>query len=116
MISLWRQSKTMTDIKLVQFLTGDLLIGQIVGGGLLKTKILNPLRIIVMPNQNPNNKNPSIAFAPWCDFSEDKEFEFDNSHIICVMKPIQQFINQYQMTNSNVIMPTGPKLVLPNNP
>jgi hypothetical protein len=98
------------NIKLFQMLTGDLIIGELIDDGMLSVTIMNPLRVIVMQSQNRNS--PSIALAPWCEFTDDKEFTFNKSHVINIMEPVQQFTNQYQQTFSKLITPQ-PKLLLP---
>lgn len=102
----------MGTVKLFQLLSGDLLIGEEFGEPTgLKTHIKNPLRVIMMPQQG-QSKSASIAFAPFCEFSEDKIIEFDNVHILCMMTPIQQFLNQYQSTFGSIMTPQ-PKLIIP---
>lgn len=100
----------MPNIKLFQMLTGDLLIGELINDGMIEIAIRNPLRVIVMQSQNRNQ--PSIALAPWCEFTDDKEFHFNKNHVINTMEPVQQFTNQYQQTFGKVITPQ-PKLLLP---
>ena len=102
----------MGPVKLFQLLSGDLLIGEEFSDGAgFKTSIKNPLRVIVMQSQ-AQGKSASIAFAPWCEFSEDKIIEFDNVNVLCKMDPIQQFLNQYQSTFGSILTPQ-PKLIIP---
>lgn len=102
----------MMNVKLFQMLSGDLLIGEELTSDDVYTNIKNPLRVVILPNQNQNNKNPSIALAPWCEFSDDTTFTFRSDHVICAMKPVHQFISQYNQTFGKIhILP--PSLILP---
>ena len=102
------------NIRLFQFLNGDLLIGELVGDGLIRIQIKNPLRVIIVPNRAQPNAGASIGFAPFCEFSEDKVYSFNTSHIVTTMEPVQQFVNQYQQTFGNIMTPKVP-LVIPGN-
>lgn len=99
------------DIKLFQMLTGDLLIGELTNATGEIITIQNPLRVIVLPAQN-NKNTPSIALAPFCEFSDDKEFTFKVEHVIAIMNPVSQFVSQYRQTFGKVLIPTG-GLILP---
>ena len=46
-----------------------------------------------------------VGFAPWGEFSQNKEFVIDKSHVVCTMVPIQEFVNQYNTMFSGILMP-----------
>ena len=91
------------DIRIIKLVNGEEVMSEVLtdGGNFLKIK--NPVRIVVYPSKD-NPKLPSVALAPWAEFSEEKEFALDKDHILLIMKPIQEFINQYNSIFSGVIM------------
>lgn len=105
----------MADIKLIKMLNGEELLAEVVpathNGLLGKTRVRNVVRVVVMPNKL-DPKTPNIGFAPWADFSDDKEFLINDSVIVCIMNPIKEFLQQYQGMFGKVITPTS-GLVLP---
>jgi hypothetical protein len=74
--------------------------------------IKNPVRIVVMPNKIDPTK-PNIGFAPWADFSDQKDFKIDMSHVICIMSPIKQFLDQYNGMFGKIVNPSA-GLILPS--
>jgi len=74
--------------------------------------IRNPVSIIVMPNRN-DPKTPSVGFAPFNQFSDDKEVIFDTQHVLCIMNPITEFINQYNSMFSGLVLPDKPSIIVP---
>lgn len=102
-------------IKLMRLLTGEEIIAEVVSDGDTFVRIKNPIRVIVLPSDNPNSRTPQVAFAPWVEFSEDRELTLDKSHILLTMTPISQFQMQYQKAFSNLLLPEEPgKLILPS--
>lgn len=99
------------NIKLVRLITGEELIAEVVLDTGLKLTIKNPIRIVVMPSKG-NPQQPTIGFAPWMEFAEEKEFVLDTSHILAIMTPIKEFITQYNTTFSGLVVPQS-SLLLP---
>lgn len=100
------------NIKIIRLLTGEELLADLLPTITAKeVTIKNPVRIVVMPNKI-DPKTPNVGFAPWSEFSEDKTFTLDKSHILCIMAPIKEFINQYNTMFGGIVMPTG-NLILP---
>ena len=67
-------------------------------------KIKNPVAIVVIPSKM-DSKTPSVGFAPWAEFSDDKTFRLNYSHILTIMEPIKEFVTQYKATFSGIVMP-----------
>jgi len=99
------------DIKLIRLLNGEELIAELVLDTGLKLTIKNPIRIVVVPSKG-NPQQPTIGFAPWMEFAEEKEVTLDNSHVLCIMTPIKEFITQYNATFSGLVLPQN-NLLLP---
>jgi hypothetical protein len=64
-----------------------------------------------MPNK-VDPKTPNVGFAPWAEFSDDKTFTIDKSHIIAIINPIKEFINQYNSMFGGLVVPSS-NLILP---
>lgn len=101
------------NVHLIRLLNGEELIGELRENLSFKSiTIKNPLRIVIMPSKTSPN-TPTIGFAPWAEFSSDTEFDIDKSHVLCIMKPIQEFVNQYNATFGGIITPQTSNIILP---
>ena len=101
------------NVKILKLITGEELLGEIESEFTNPIKIKNPVRIVVMPNKI-DPKTPNVGFAPWAEFSDDKEFIIDRSHIVAIINPIKEFINQYNSMFGGIILnPNGPGLIFP---
>jgi hypothetical protein len=101
------------NIKILKLLTGEELLAEVtetapIPNGLI---IKNPVRIVVMPNKM-DPKTPNVGFAPWAEFSEQKTFTIDKSHVLCIIDPIKEFINQYNSMFGGLVVPTS-NLIMP---
>ena len=99
-----------TNIKLLKLINGEELVSEITNDDVSTVKIKNPVRIIMMPSK-ADPKTPSVGLAPWAEFSEDKEIVLDKSHVLCMMTPIREFINQYNSIFGGIVLPSS-KLIL----
>jgi hypothetical protein len=90
-------------VKLIKLINGDELLAEITTSTDI-LKIKNPVRIVVMPNKI-DPKTPNIGFAPWADFSDDKSFTLDMSHVLCIMTPIKEFASQYSAMFGKIVTP-----------
>jgi len=99
-----------TNVKYIKLLNGEELIAEVVTED-LKTVIKNPIRLVIMPSRN-DPKNPQVGLAPWAEFSDDKEIVLDRSHILAIMTPIQEIVNQYNSIFGGIVAPSS-KLILP---
>jgi hypothetical protein len=102
------------NVKLIRLLTGEELIAEMIADNDDDNLVVikNPLRIIVIPAKS-TPQNPTVGFAPWMEFSEDKTFELDKSHILCIMNPMREFLNQYNSAFGGIIAPTTSSIILP---
>jgi beta-lactam-binding protein with PASTA domain len=100
-----------SNVALLKLTNGDEVIGEIISTSIAQTTIKNPVRVVVVPSKT-DARTPTVGFAPWAEFSEEKEFAIDKSHIIVIMKPIQEFINQYNSMFGGIVAPSS-KLIIP---
>lgn len=98
-------------VKLIRLMNGIDLLGDVNTQITDSVTITNPIRVVVMPNKL-DPKTPNVGFAPWAEFSDDKSFVIDKSHILCIMAPIQEFVNQYNSMFGGIIQASS-KLIVP---
>jgi hypothetical protein len=99
------------NVKLVKMISGEELIAEVVSDQESYITIKNPVRVVVVPTKT-NPQTPTVGFAPWAEFSEEKEFTIHKAHIIVTMKPVQEFINQYSAMFGGLVTPSS-KLIIP---
>lgn len=100
----------MSNVKLVRLLSGEELLTEVVVQE--KTiEIKNPVRVMVVPSKTDPN-TPSIGLAPWAEFSDEKVFTIDKFHVVVIMNPVEEFVNQYKQMFGGIIT-NKPKLILP---
>jgi hypothetical protein len=90
------------NIKLLRPTSSEEVIAEVVSETEKSVTLKNPIRIVVLPSRTKPNE-PSIGFAPWIEFAEEKEFSIDKSHILVILTPIKDFVTQYTMTFSPII-------------
>lgn len=100
-----------TNLKILKLLSGDELLAEVIGDSASMITVKNPVRIVVMPSK-ANPQTPTVGFAPWAEFSDEKEFIIHKAHIITTMKPVQEFINQYNSMFGGIVAPSS-KLIIP---
>ena len=99
------------NIKIVKLLTGEEILAKVLPSSDHVVIMENPVRIVVMPNKI-DPKTPNIGFAPWAEFSDDKTFTIDKSHVVVIMTPIKEFVNQYNTMFGKLVTPQS-GLILP---
>jgi hypothetical protein len=101
------------NIKIIKLITGEELLAEVTISSPIPTSITmkNPVRIVVMPNKL-DPKTPNVGFAPWAEFSEDKSFDLDKAHILAIINPIKEFVNQYNTMFGGLVVPSS-NLIMP---
>lgn len=91
-------------VQIIRLLTGEDLLGKIMPSPSDIVRVQNPVRVVVMPNK-VDPKTPNVGFAPWAEFSEQKTFDIDKRHVLCIIEPIKEFINQYNSMFGGLVLP-----------
>ena len=103
----------MSNVKIVKLVSGEELLAEVTElASTLPVTLKNPVRILVIPNKL-DPKTPQVGFAPWAEFSEEKTFAIDKSHILCIMTPINEFVQQYRSMFGGIIPAAQSKLIVP---
>jgi hypothetical protein len=100
-----------TNLKILKMISGEELLAEVVSESDTHIEVKNVVRIVIMPTAS-NPKTPTVGFAPWADFSDDKEFTIHKAHVIVTMKPIKEFSSQYSSMFSGIVTPSS-KLIIP---
>lgn len=101
-------------VKMIRLVNGSEVLGE-VGRHAEHENILiikNPVLVMVVPSRN-DPKTPSVGFAPFNQFSDDKEVMIDVQHVLCIMNPVPEFINQYNSMFGGLVIPDKPSLIVP---
>ena len=99
------------NIKIIKLVTGEQVMAEVISDSVGILKVSNPTLIVMMPPKT-QSQQPSVGLAPWAEFSDDKEISIDKLHVIAIMTPIKEFIDQYNMIFSKIITPKS-NLILP---
>ena len=99
------------NIKILKLITGQDLMAEVLPSVAGVVKIKNVIMIVVIPNR-VDPKTPNVGFGPWAEFSEDKEFTIDTSHVLSIMTPIKEFVTQYNSLFGGIVMPES-NLIIP---
>lgn len=97
----------MADTKNLQILrlsTGEEIMGEVTSNSGQAITIKNPVRIVVVPSKTDPN-NPSVAFAPFMQWTDDKDLTLNASHVITTASPITEFVNQYNGMFGGIVVP-----------
>lgn len=99
------------NLKILRLSTGEEIIGEVLEQNVTKVLIKNPVLIVVMPSKS-DPKNPSVGFAPFMQWSEDKSLTLNANHVITIATPINEFVNQYNGMFGGIVVPNS-KIITP---
>lgn len=99
------------NVKLAKLIDGTEILAEIIIKDASSVTVRNPVRVIVVPSKT-DARTPTVGFAPWAEFSEEKEFTIHRAHIITLMVPVKDFVNQYNSIFGGIITPTS-KIITP---
>lgn len=99
-----------TNLKLIRLISNEELMAEVLSETDTNITIKNPVRVMIMPSK-ADPKTPTVGFAPWMDFSEEKEFTIHKAHVIVTSKPVQDFINNYNSMFGGIITPSSKLIV-----
>ena len=100
------------NLKILRLSTGEEILGEILEENITKVVIKNPVRIVVVPSKS-DPKNPSVAFAPFLQWSDDKELTLNANHVITTATPITEFVNQYNGMFGGLVVPPKSGIITP---
>lgn len=99
------------NLRILRLVTGEEVLGEVSAETETTVTLKNPVRVLVMPSKT-DPQNPSVAFAPFMQWSDDKELTLNWVHVITTASPIAEFVNQYngmfggiQIPNSKILVP-----------
>lgn len=89
---------------LVRLSTGEEIMGEVTTNNSKVLTVKNPVRVVVVPSKTDPN-NPSVAFAPFIQWTDDKELTLNANHVITTATPITEFANQYNGMFGGIVVP-----------
>ena len=92
------------NLKILRLSTGEEILGEVLDENVTKFVVKNPVRVVVVPSKTDPN-NPSVAFAPFIRWSDDKELTLNANHVITTATPITEFANQYNGMFGGIVVP-----------
>lgn len=99
------------NLKIIRFLTGEEIIAELIEETNDILKIKNAVRIVVVPSA-VEQKNPSVGFAPFLQWTDDKDLTLNRSHVTVMSNPITEFVNQYNSMFGGLVVPNS-KIITP---
>lgn len=99
------------NLKILKLIDSTEILAEVTNETATEVSIKNAVRIVVMQSR-ADPKTPTVGFAPWADFSDEKEFTIHKAHVIVQMKPVQEFVNQYNSMFGGIVAPSS-KLIVP---
>ena len=94
------------NLMIVRLITGEEVLGEITIQDDKIIQIKNPVRIVVVPSKT-DPKNPSVGFAPYMQWSDDKELTLNQSCVITMATPMTEFVNQYNGMFGGLVVPNS---------
>lgn len=92
-----------TNVKILRFLNEEI-IAEVLDETANTIRVKNPLRIVVMPNKTDPN-NPTVGFAPYCEWIEEETLTLSKNMLVFKATPITVFLNQYNTQFGGLIVP-----------
>lgn len=88
------------DVKLIRMSTGEDLIAEVVDTtNYLKVK--NPCIVLIQPTET---SRANINITHWVPYAADKEFEISFDHVIFMIDPADDLLNNYKAAFSPLIL------------
>lgn len=99
------------DIRILKLVTGEEVIGELVGDG-GKITIKNPVRVAVVRGQDGNPNVGFAPFPPYADEVKDATFDFRLEHVVYYYVPAKDFCTNYeQIFGLGLILPGEKKII-----
>tara|TARA_R110001583_G_scaffold77308_1_gene210553 strand:- start:533 stop:862 length:330 start_codon:yes stop_codon:yes gene_type:complete len=91
----------MSEVKIIRLQTGEEIICKFLDGSTEGTKILKKPAIIIPVGQG------NIGLSPWLPYAELSDgVEVKESHIMFIVKPVDEFLNEYNTAfGSGLVVP-----------
>lgn len=99
----------MANIKLVKLITGEDIITKYESLSETSVKFTNSVQISMVPTRAGST---NFGFLPYPMYSEEKELIMCLDHIIYVVDPAQDFLEQYNQLFGEIITPNKSSIIL----
>ena len=92
------------NLMLLRLSTNEEIMGEVLVHDEKIYQVKNPVRIVVVPSKT-DPSNPSVGFAPYIQWTDDKELTLNAKHVITTATPIAEFVNQYNGMFGGIVVP-----------
>jgi len=89
------------DVKLIRMATGEDLIAEIVEHDEAGIKLKNPCIVLIQPTET---SRANINITHWVPYAADKDFIINNQHVIFMIDPADDLLNNYKAAFSPLIL------------
>lgn len=107
----------MSNVQVMYFLNGEMVIGEVKEPmDLLEDfgniTVSNPCAIALVPD-NGGSDRVGVQLRPWCPFAGTKDLKVSRSHIVYMVEPVVDLLNQYQKLFGTGLVIASPAEVPP---
>lgn len=99
------------NLMVLRLSTGEEVLGEVLLHDEKVYQVKNPVRVVVIPSKTDPN-NPSVGFAPFLQWTDEKTLTLNANHVITCATPITEFVNQYNGMFGGLVVPSQ-KLITP---
>lgn len=92
------------NLKIIRMLGGEEVMAEVLEHNKEVVKIKNAIRVVVMPSK-ADPKNPQVGFAPYLEFSDEKEISLNASLVVTMYNPVKEFVSEYTTMFSGILTP-----------
>ena len=100
------------NLSIIRLSTGEEIMAEVLIHDEKIFQVKNPVRIVVVPSKTDPN-NPSVAFAPYMQWTDDKTLTLNANHVITSATPITEFVNQYNGMFGGIVVPPKSGIITP---
>ena len=95
------------DVKLIRMSTGEDLIAEVVDTT-THLKVKNPCIVLIQPTET---SRANINITHWVPYAAEKDFEISFDHVIFMIDPADDLLNNYKAAFSPLILAKKPDII-----
>lgn len=100
------------NLRILRLSTGEEIMAEVLVHDDKVVQVKNPIRVIVVPSKT-DPQNPSVGFAPFIQWTDDKTLTLSANHVITSVTPLAEFVNQYNGMFGGLVVPPKSGLITP---
>ena len=100
------------NLRILRLSTGEEIMAEVLVHDDKVIRVKNPVRIIMVPSK-ADPQSPSVGFAPFIQWTDDKALTLNVNHVITSVTPLAEFVNQYNGMFGGLVVPPKSGLITP---